>query len=266
VGKSSSEEDPRLLGLGVSKISITVKTPKQLGKKFIKSITRSRAANKQDSGKDILYTSIFNPKDGRKNWEDIVTAFVYAFRDDAHATLLMKITYHELALFYEDIFTFFIELHPFACRLVFIHGYLSDKEYEQLLLNSHYIVNASRGEGQCLPLMEFMSSGVPAIAPANTAMLDYIDTGNAFVVDSSPDLTFWPHDPRQVFRTFWQRVDWESLYQGFLASKQVINKSPHVYQSMSRAAIASLQQFSSMAVARERFGDFIESIQDERLR
>jgi glycosyltransferase involved in cell wall biosynthesis len=262
-GTSENAEDDRELGLGIARISII---QKKLGPKtrvvhrlsqFSRRVQRDKAEN------NILYTAIFNPKDGRKNWEDIVTAFVYAFRETPHATLLVKITNNDLSMFYEDIFTFFIELHPFQCRLVFIHGYLPYEEYEQLLVHSHYIVNASRGEGQCLPLMEFMSSGVPAIAPRNTAMRDYIDSVNAFVVDSAPELTYWPHDPRQVFRTYWHRIDWQSLCDAFKSSELVARERHSQYREMSTSAVASLQHYCSMDTARDRFRTFLNSIEDE---
>ena len=59
--------------------------------------------------------------------------------------------------------------------------------------------------------MEFMSSGKPAVAPRNTAMIDYIDADNAFIVDSSEEATAWPHDPRAAYRTLRYITDWESL-------------------------------------------------------
>ncbi len=262
LGPGENPEDPRLLGLGVAKMSLVHRAACKRKKNmwphwrgFLDFLPRGEEKN-------ILYTSIFNPNDGRKNWEDIVTAFVYAFRENEDVTLLIKITNNDLSMFFEDIFSFFIELHPFKCRLVIIHGYLHYEEYEQLLIHSHFIVNASRGEGQCLPLMEFMSSGVPAVAPDNTAMADYLDNSNAFVVASSPDLTFWPHDPRQVFRTHWQRINWQSLHDAFLHSEEVARSHPEEYRQMAGSAINSLERFCSMSNARERFRSFVERIGD----
>ena len=166
-------------------------------------------------------------------------------------------------MFFEDIFTFYMRLHPFKCRIVFIHGYLLDQEYQQLILHSHYIVNASRGEGQCLPLMEFMSSGVPAIAPRNTAMLDYIDESNAFVVESSPELAYWPHDPRQVYRTCWHRINWQTLYTAFIDSEKCFSQSPRAYREMCSAAVESLRGFCSMAVTRDRLQGFLDGMEKE---
>ena len=68
-----------------------------------------------------------------------------------------------------------------------MHGYLNDDEYAKLVQGSTYVVNAAHGEGQCLPLMEYMSAGKPAIAPSHTAMEEYINEGNSFVVKSSAE-------------------------------------------------------------------------------
>ena len=263
LGPSGNAGDDRNLGLGVAKISISARRNLKFGVGRWRSFLPAPVMRPEPSTDGILYTTILNPNDARKNWEDIVTAFVYAFRDKPHVTLLIKITNHDLTMFFRDIFTFFMELHPFECRLIFVHGYLDWQEYEQLIAQSHFIVNASRGEGQCLPLMEFMSAGVPAIAPRNTAMIDYVDESNAFVVSSSPELTYWPHDPRQVFRTLWQRIDWQTLHDAFRDSERLKSKNPQRYQQMSLAAISSLEKFCAMNVARERFRDFIDAIDDE---
>ena len=264
------ETDPRSLGIGIASISLQ-RIPQPDSRRGISARWQSLAIwpavggfiDRQRTPRGILYTAIFNPKDGRKNWEDIITAFVYAFRDDASATLLIKITYHELSELYEDIFTFQIELHPFKCRLIFIHGFLGDEAYDQLLQHSHFIVNASRGEGQCLPLMEFMSAGVPAVAPDNTAMGEYISRSNAFVVESSPEPTFWPQDPRQVFRTLWQRVNWESLVSAFSDSAKVYRKQQRSYRKMSEAAAESQNAYCSMAVARREFRAMLDGLEND---
>ena len=263
LGPSGNADDERNLGLGVSKISISVRRHRKSGARGWRSLIPAPLMRQGPSTGGILYTTILNPIDGRKNWEDIITAFVYALRDRPGATLLVKIANEQLSIFFEEIFTFYMRLNPFKCRIVFIHGYLSDKEYQQLILHSHYIVNASRGEGQCLPLMEFMSSGVPAIAPRNTAMLDYIDESNSFIVESSPELTCWPHDPRQLYRTYRHRINWQTLHAAFVESDKCFSRSPRVYRSMCNAAIESLRGYCSMGVARDRLQVFVDSIEDQ---
>jgi hypothetical protein len=93
-------------------------------------------------------------------------------------------------------------------------------------------------------------------------MLDYIDAANAFIVDSSPELAYWPHDPRQVYRTYWHRINWQTLFHAFLASEALCRTSPRAYDARCAAAVDSLQAFCSMAVARGRLGAFLERIRE----
>src|SRR5690554_653962 len=48
----------------------------------------------------VVFTSLFNPHDGRKNWVDMITAFCVEFRDQPDATLVLKLGHrrHEDAL------------------------------------------------------------------------------------------------------------------------------------------------------------------------
>ena len=39
----------------------------------------------------VVYTSIFNPDDGRKNWQDLLTAWTAALADHEEATLVCKL-------------------------------------------------------------------------------------------------------------------------------------------------------------------------------
>ena len=49
---------------------------------------------------------------------------------------------------------------------------------------------------QCLPLMEYMAAGTPAIAPYSTALQDYITDLNSFLVSTGAAPTNWQHDER----------------------------------------------------------------------
>ena len=40
----------------------------------------------------VVYVTVFNPRDGRKNWHQLITAFCWAFRETSDATLVLKIT------------------------------------------------------------------------------------------------------------------------------------------------------------------------------
>lgn len=205
----------------------------------------------------VVYTSVFNPYDGRKNWFDMIGAFCWAFRDIDDATLVLKLTHHDIKAAIDALMEELYKLTPYKCRVILIHGYLADPDYENLVAATSYVVNTSHGEGQCLPLMEFMSCGKPALAPDNTAMADYIDNNNAFVIDSSEEPSHWPHDPRQAYRTLRYRIDWDTLRSAYLASYRVFKQDRARYEQMAESAVHSLQRHCSHAVIAERLRQFI---------
>jgi len=193
----------------------------------------------------VIYTSVFNPNDGRKNWIDTLSAFCFAFRDQPHVTLLLKLAYFDSAVACGLVWNELRRNAPFRCRVVAIQGYLDGDDYQRLIANTTYVVNSAYGEGQCLPLMEFMSAGKPAVAPDHTGMADYISTDNAFVVRSSREWTHWPHDPRLVLRAFRYRINWESLRDAYLLSFDVAMNKPQHYQTMAASARQGLEEHCS---------------------
>ena len=200
----------------------------------------------------IIYTTVFNPMDGRKNWQDLVSGFISAFRNTDDATLVLKVVHYDFEEVRELVTDEVFKLVPFKCRVVILHGYLNDREYAKLIQQSTYVVNTSHGEGQCLPLMESMSAGKPAISPVHTALEDYIGETNSFVVRSSAERVWWPHDPRRAFRTTRYRINWESLHAAYVESYQVAKNDSARYARMSRSAVESLQKYCSRAIVEDR--------------
>ena len=212
----------------------------------------------------VIYTSVFNPGDGRKNWEDMLSAFCVTFREVEDATLVLKLTHHDAEEALTDILHHLYKNQPYRCRIVLIYGYLADADYERLVQATSYVVNTSYGEGQCLPLMEFMSCGKPAVAPRTTAMIDYLNADNAFLIDSTDELTAWPHDPRKAFRTLRYITNWASLCTAYQASYAVAMDDPQRYARMSAHAVTSLQNFCSQATAEQRLKEFLARLFETR--
>jgi glycosyltransferase involved in cell wall biosynthesis len=206
----------------------------------------------------VVYTSILSPKDGRKNWFDMVTAFCWTFREVEDVTLVLKMNERDLSLYHNTLLTLLSQLAPFKCRVLTLHAYLDDATYEELIGATSYYVNTSLCEGLCLPLMEFMSCGRPVIAPRHTAMEDYIDDGAAFIVKSSLEHNVWPHDPRDLFRTLRYRLDWESICTAYSESYLVAKQQPEKYLAMGQHAMARLQSYSSGAVVKEQLRNFFQ--------
>ena len=202
-------------------------------------------------GHEIVFTSVFNPYDGRKNWQDMLTAFCSACVDFPDATLVLKLvcTFPTIAM--EDIKSWVRRLPPHQCRIVVIADFLAEADYNALIRATTFAVNTSMGEGQCLPLMEFMAKGKPAVAPRHTSMAEYIDEHSAFIIKTSPELCAWPHDPRAALRTHRYRIDWTSAKQAYLHAYNLAKTQPRQYQAMSREAVARLQSFCSEEVVYE---------------
>jgi hypothetical protein len=105
--------------------------------------------------------------------------------------------------------------------------------------------------------MEFLSCGKPAIAPRHSAMLDYIDSEVAFVVDSWLDATAWSHDPRLAYRTLRHQIDWSSLVEAYRAAYRCVQDDPSRYAKMSAAAIERMRGHCSQAVATQKLRQFL---------
>lgn len=206
----------------------------------------------------VIYASVFNPQDGRKNWHDMLCAFCLALGDRADATLIFKLTHHDRAKAFDHMLETIYRLAPFKCRVVLIQGYLDDADYEKLVGATSFIVNASAGEGQCLPLMEFMSAGKPSVAPRNTALTDYLNDDNSFPVESSLEPWCWPHDPRQAYRTRRHRIDFASLMQAYRDSYEVAKDDPRRYARMSDNSNRDLMAHCSQDLVEERLRSFLK--------
>jgi hypothetical protein len=207
----------------------------------------------------IVYTSVLNPADGRKNWVELLSAFCWAFRDEKNVTLVLKMTHNDMDLYRGTLLNLLARMSPFRCRVLVLHGFLEDPQYLQLIKASTYYVNASSGEGLCIPLMEFLCCGKPAIAPAHTAMADYINPDFAFIVKSSLQLTDWPHDPTGMQQTHSHRLNWESLMQAYRTSYATACEDLR-YQILSRQAREHLRSFCSLQRITGELGPFLQRV------
>lgn len=209
--------------------------------------------------KGTLYTTVLNPLDGRKNWQDMITAFCYSLNQRADATLLLKFTNKHTAVWLKELLTLLGELPAHKCRVLMLNGFIDDSGYEELTRKTTYTVNASKGEGQCLPLMEYMSAGKPAISPRHTGMEDYINKDNAFIVDSSTEPSCWPEDARGLYRTYYYRICWDSLRRNFSDSYELANNNSRDYQRMSKVAHKQLKDHCSQKVVYRRLKLFLNN-------
>ena len=245
--------DPRTMGIGINYLRIeggqSSGTPQLEAERVDKLSTRL-------SG--VVYTSVFNPGDNRKNWQDMLIAFICAFRDIEDATLVLKVSNNSVSS-YLGLFHYFLQrLAPFQCRVVIIHGFLDDSAYRALIQASSYYVNTSHCEGLCLPLMEFMACGKPGIVPQHTSMNDYVSGDTSFIIESTVEPGIWPHDPRDVFRALRYRINQWSLINCFKESYLTASNDVMEYTAMSDRSMVRMNEFCSVERVVDMLSDFLE--------
>jgi glycosyltransferase involved in cell wall biosynthesis len=185
-----------------------------------------------------VYTTVLNPFDPRKNWPDLLTAFLFALGDCDDATLLIKLALppDRAAAGVNKILAFYRRLAlDHRCRVVLVSDYLDDEQMLQIARGSTYYLNASRAEGACLPLQDFLAAARPAIAPRHTAIADYFSADCGFVAESHEEPASWPQDPDGRCTTSWHRLVWPSLRDAIRESY----KSPQ-YNTLAANARATM--------------------------
>ena len=208
-------------------------------------------------GGGLVYLSIFTVGDLRKNYRDMLTAFLTAFRDRPDVTLVIKLVTnksrerHEAGVLERE----FLALGmAHACRVVVITEFLSEEQMDELFRVTTYYVNTSTAEGACLPLMRALGGGRPAIAPNHSAMADYVDDTVAFVPRAHLEPACWPHDPQQRLETTKHRLVWSDLVDAFRISA-VVSERPEHYALMSAAARARMADYATRDAAETALRD-----------
>lgn len=200
----------------------------------------------------LVFTSLFNFSDRRKNARDLLSAFLSAFQDRPDATLVLKLATSASRECYDlaelrELYDALGVAH--RCRVVVITDFLDDDAMAGLFRATTFYVNTSKAEGACLPLQQALAAGRPAIAPRHTSMLDYLDEAVGFVVDSSPEPTFWPHDPERRCETTWARLNWTSLRDQYRAAARLAEHDRPGYDRMAGAARARLHAYAGLDAA-----------------
>ena len=215
----------------------------------------------------LVYTTFISFGDPRKNPGDLLSAFLYAFRDRSDATLVIKLATNRRTAFNETeklkaLYASMGVKH--LCRIAVIADFLDDDQIAALMRATTYYVNTSHAEGACMPLQQALAAGRPAIAPAHSAMSEYINPSLAFVIGSDEEPCAWPHDPELRLETTRHRLRWSDLRNGFLESAHIANHATHAYHEMSDAAQDFVQSMCGEQRTTERIHHALTSVLNSR--
>lgn len=177
----------------------------------LNTVTNSYKQGTQTPLQDILRNSkyenrflyILNPHDIRKNFGNLVTAFVRFREDHPEAVLLLKMTAQgDLAKLQQTAFRREFPSFPETVfeNVYFIPEKLSDSKLQLLMNSCQNYVSPSRAEGQNLPLCEAMLSDMICIAPDHTSMSDYVTSDSAIILESN---TWIIDETTHKYSDFW---------------------------------------------------------------
>jgi hypothetical protein len=197
---------------------------------------RLPSAREQVELQGVVYTTVFNPDDQRKNWLDVLTAFLAAVGERDDAMLVLKLATSRPASIYDVVNRYCRLGWRHRARVAFVTSYLTDEQMRVLTSASTYYLSATRAEGACLPLMDFLAAGRPGISPAHTSIADYFDADVGFVVASHREPCAWPQDTSGKLSTTWHRLDWASLVEQVRASYELATRGADAYGALSTRA------------------------------
>ena len=182
---------------------------------------------------------ILNPHDIRKNFGNLVTAFVKFREDYPDAILILKMTAQgDLGKLQQTAFRreFPVFEDTLFENVYFIPQKLTDSKLQMLMESCEKYVSPSRAEGQNLPLCEAMVSDRICIAPDHTSMKDYINHDSAIILDHHP----WMIDhTTHKYKDFWG-FSWYSVPEDTILS--ALKKSMALSNGHKRAMIASAKK------------------------
>ena len=141
-----------------------------------------------ESAYEDRFLYILNPHDIRKNFGNLVTAFVKFREDHPEAVLLLKMTAQgDLTKLQQTAFRREFPSFPETVfeNVYFIPEKLSDSKLQLLMDSCQNYVSPSRAEGQNLPLCEAMLSDMICITPDHTSMSDYVTSDSAIILESN---------------------------------------------------------------------------------
>jgi glycosyltransferase involved in cell wall biosynthesis len=211
----------------------------------------------------LVYLSVFNFSDRRKNALDMLSAFLLAFRDRPDVTLVWKLACNAQTEFDEvnQVLAMYRSLGiSHKCKVVVITDYLDDDQMRTLYQACAFYLNTSRAEGACLPLQEAMAAGRPCIAPVVSAMRDYVDEEVGFPIESSREPTYWPHDPEKRIETTWGRLSWSSLRAQLISSAQLASDAGGRHCAMSDSARRRIRHFAGRDCVRTAWAVLLASL------
>jgi glycosyltransferase involved in cell wall biosynthesis len=215
----------------------------------------------------LVYSTVIDYSDPTIDDLDLLSAALHAFRDRDDVTLLIRLVTtadreaHDLGRLAH---AYQLPRMKSACRVVVVIGQLDPLASMILTHGTSYHVETSRSRGLSLPLIEALAAGRPAITPAHSSYLDWIDEDVGLVVSSNPEPTRWPIDPVGRHATYWHRAIWTDLRDRLIESAGIADDDPERYEFLSANARARIADRADIGVVTDLLRDALEQLPERR--
>jgi hypothetical protein len=147
----STSTDPRTLGIGIHRLQMT--RPADVGPVSIHQSLAPRIEKQPKVKKklnldayslnkrDVVYSALFSEKSDNSDWQDVITAFVWSFRDDKNAVLIVNNSSASVASFFSHLMFLFYRIGEMKCRIIAIHSLNMHSDVDAVISTSHVYVH-----------------------------------------------------------------------------------------------------------------------------
>jgi glycosyltransferase involved in cell wall biosynthesis len=197
----------------------------------------------------------------RKNISDLIISVLSAFKKD-EVLLLLKTYGSTMAQEHTEGVLKQIQglrqmvKNPDAPRIVVLTNQMTDEEIARLYSSMDFVVNPSRGEGLCLPLVQGMASGVVPISNGFSAPSDYIEDGvNGYLVNYVMEpAVHMVYNPWYRYDQRWAKIDPQDLIAATSVGIHNLRNRPKDFVTMQQRARETIvnqmrpEQFAANAI------------------
>lgn len=186
----------------------------------------------------------------RKNLAALLKAFYLEFDNTEDVTLVIKTNDTEIQKKVNNIKKGLRKYHQLDKynKILHITDHLSFDQLCALHQQCDCLVMPSRGEAFCRPVAEAMLFGNAVIVTNNTAMTDYVNNSNGWVVNSSLQPVFTRNPPIGDIYTGYERWAEIDLLDLMKCMREAYEASPEKIQAKSLEAVKTIQDYSYKSV------------------
>lgn len=147
----STSTDPRTLGIGIHRLQMTrPPVTESVPTKKMKNRQISHQPKKEEQltpetfnlkKQNEVYSALFSEETENYEWRDVASAFVWNFRDDKNAVLILKNSSGSAASFFSELMFLFYRIGEMKCRIITIHSLDTQSDVDAIISATNVYVH-----------------------------------------------------------------------------------------------------------------------------